>query len=56
MGPSGVGLAGRVPKSLNDDFIVTDIVVDEVGIGRQNDATHTGNAGFSANKTLLLNE
>jgi hypothetical protein len=43
-----------VAESLNDDFIVTDIVVDEVGIGRQNDATHAGNAGLSADKTLLL--
>lgn len=35
-------------KSLDDDFVITAIVVDQVGIRRQENAAHAGNGCLAA--------
>ncbi len=39
-------------KSLNDDFIITNVIVDQIGIWRQIYAPHASNARLPPNEAL----
>jgi hypothetical protein len=48
--------SGGMTEPLDNDFIVTDVIVDQVGIRRQEHAPYAGNTCLSADEALQLKQ